>query len=85
MLRNKTDKQKLNDLIYESNMFIDKETKQQNTNECWKAIDYLIKIFKKPHLVNVFQLDSDESSHDIELAILKVFLNCIKLFFFNQN
>ena len=57
-------------------MFYNKKNNRQNEAECDKAVFYLKKIFSKPDLINVFQLDSDESSHDIELAILKVFLNC---------
>jgi hypothetical protein len=57
-------------------MFFNKRNNTHNEAECTKAVFYLKSIFSKPDLVNVFQLDSDESSHDIELAILKVFLNC---------
>ena len=36
------------------------------------------------NLINVFNLDSEEGSQDIELAILRAFLNCniLKMFFY---
>ncbi len=61
-------------MIYDSKMFQNKRTGEQDDNKCRDAVNELKIIFQKPHLVNVFQLDSDETSHDIELAILKVFL-----------
>jgi hypothetical protein len=55
------------------------EFKEFNLDDSsWKILN---KIFDKPHLINVFQMNSD-SSEDIELAILKAFLACI---FINRN
>lgn len=58
-------------------MFKNKKTKLNDVEKCQLAVKDLRKIIEKSsELVHVFQLDSDESSHDIELAILRVFINC---------
>jgi len=50
------------------------EFKEFNLDDSsWKILNI---IFEKPHLINVFEMNSDPSE-DIELAILKAFLACI--------
>ena len=45
-----------------------------------KRLEFIIS--KIPdNLINVFKLDSEEGSQDIELAILRAFLNCIVFVF----
>ena len=42
------------------------------------SLKILKKIFMKPDLINIFKLNSEQDSEDIEFAILKAFLACKK-------
>ena len=58
-------------------MFTNIKTSEIDEKRLAIAFDYLKTILKRSaDLINVFHLDSDENSHDIELTILKAFLNC---------
>ena len=51
------------------------------TSEAIKRLEYIIS--KIAHnLINVFHLDSEEGGSDIELTILRAFLNCMLFFSF---
>jgi hypothetical protein len=65
------------DLIYKSKIF-------KTNDKCKKAVDDLKRIFKNPksELINVFQLDGDANSYDIEHAISNVFFKSKVVFFF---
>ena len=45
------------------------------TSEAVKRLEYIISKIEH-NLINVFHLDSEEGGSDIELTILRAFLNC---------
>jgi hypothetical protein len=58
-------------------MYINAKTKEVDPKRLETALGYLKTILSKSSdLINIFYLDSDEYSNDIELTILKAFLNC---------
>ena len=72
-------KETLISLIEDSKMF----EKLKNTpsydievDKAEKKLEYIVSKLSE-NLINVFKLDSEEGSQDIELAILRAFLNCI--------
>jgi len=72
----------LTKLLEESNMF--DKTKNQYKTQKSDAIQKLKNIIefnnKNEKLINVFRLDSEDSGQDIELTILRAFLNGLLLF-----
>ena len=48
---------------------------QKKTNEAVERLKYIISKLSD-NLINVFRLDSEEGGQDIELTILRAFLNC---------
>lgn len=65
-------------MVIDSKMF----DKLKNTPEFDVEVDKALKKLKyivsriEDNLVNVFRLDSEDCGQDIELTILRVFLNC---------
>lgn len=51
------------------------ESKQKEKKKAIKQINFIIEN-KSKNLVNVFRLDGEEDGQDIELAVLRAFLNC---------
>lgn len=49
--------------------------------EATERLKYIISKLSD-NLINVFRLDSEEGGQDIELTILRAFLNCIKNYYF---
>jgi hypothetical protein len=47
----------------------------KETNEAIRRLEYIISKLSD-NLINVFRLDSEEGGQDIELTILRAFLNC---------
>lgn len=58
---------------------------QKKISEAVERLKYIISKYSD-NLINIFRLDSEEGSSDIELSILRAFLNCKKntfiIFFF---
>jgi hypothetical protein len=48
---------------------------EQCVNEATKRLEFITGKIKF-NLINVFRLDTEEDSHDIEMSILTAFLNC---------
>lgn len=75
---NNSDRQ-LENLIIDSKMFEyfakDPVAYQKKTNEAVERLKYIISKLSD-NLINVFRLDSEEGGQDIELTILRAFLNC---------
>lgn len=73
----------LEKLIAESKMFEnfakDPVLYQKKTNEAVERLKYIISKLSD-NLINVFRLDSEEGGQDIELTILRAFLNCKPVF-----
>jgi len=60
-------------------MLYDPKTKSNNEELCKEACDQLQSITSNAMgLVNVFRLEGDDSSQDIEQTILNSFINCMK-------
>lgn len=74
----------LEKLIIESKMFEyfakDPVAYQKKTNEAVERLKYIISRLSD-NLINVFRLDSEEGGQDIELTILRAFLNCLFNFY----
>lgn len=51
------------------------ESKQKEKKKAIKQINFIIEN-KSKNLVNVFRLDGEEDGQDIELAVIRAFLNC---------
>lgn len=69
-------------LLIESKMFANRvgfPDYVKVTTEAIKRLEYIISKISH-NLINVFHLDSEEGGSDIELTILRAFLNC-NLFF----
>lgn len=79
-LKNKRNNQ-LQKLIAESKMFEffqkDPVMYEKKTTEAIGRLKYIISKLSD-NLINVFRLDSEEGGQDIELTILRAFLNCNK-------
>ena len=75
-------------LIIESKMFEqikDPLMYKKKINEAVERLKYIISKLSD-NLINIFRLDSEEGGSDIELTILRAFLNCkINLFFFKLH
>ena len=73
-------KSTLETLLVKSKMFeeLKSSNPEQYARDTAKAIQRLEFIVSKlsEHLINIFSLDNDEGSQDIELFILRAFLNC---------
>lgn len=78
MLTRKSDEQCLKNLVIESKMFDKFKNMPEFEVEVGKALVKLKYIVSRieDNLVNVFRLDSEDCGQDIELTILRVFLNC---------
>ena len=62
------------------------KTKEQYEKDIENFVEKLEFIISKvkDNLINVFRLDSEEGGQDIELTILRAFLNCIYIYIFNK-
>jgi hypothetical protein len=58
-------------------LFEDKfnEYKEKEKQKAIEQLNFLIEN-KSKNLVNIFRLDGEEDGQDIELAVLRAFLNC---------
>lgn len=76
-IKNPTD-EKLYQLIKESKLFLKKDNSvdEAKTREALENLKTIIN--SQANLINIFRLDSDDSSQDIELSILRAFLNSQK-------
>lgn len=74
----KIQKQSFIEILRQYALFYDKKTQTHNDVRCQEAANDLEEMFKQESLINIFQLEYDES--DIEKAILKIFLT--GLFYF---
>jgi hypothetical protein len=64
-------------LICSSNLFYDKNTKENDQKQCMAALVHLKLILEHAKdLISLFRLDSGDGTQDIELSILRAFLNC---------
>ena len=76
-------KSALEKLIVESKMYeriVDPQILKKETSEALRRLEYIISKLEE-NLINVFRLDSEEGGADIELTILRAFLNCSYLKF----
>lgn len=53
----------------------DTNSYHKKMSDALKTLEYIVSKFKC-NLINVFRLDSEEGSQDIEMSILRAFLNC---------
>lgn len=77
----------LEKLIIESKMFEhlkDSVAYQLKIQEAGKRLQYIISRLSD-NLINIFRLDSEEGGSDIELTILRAFLNCRDFFLLEQK
>lgn len=56
---------------------------QKKIQEAVERLKYIISRVSD-NLINIFRLDSEEGGSDIELTILRAFLNCISTLFFSS-
>ena len=71
----------LEKLLVESKMFErikDPQAYAKETSEAIRRLEYIVSKLTD-NLINVFRLDSEGCGQDIELTILRAFLNCKNL------
>jgi hypothetical protein len=66
----------LSKLIVDSNLLNSKKPDfEQQKAIAIESLKFIVSKFKD-NLINVFRLDSEEAGQDIEITILRAFLNC---------